>query len=51
VIDETAFDELIALISDRFTPDELCEILSLNTKDILEQFREECLQVDWSEHL
>ena len=52
MIDDDSVNELRSLILDRFTAEELCEILQLETEDIFDRFMEECLsRVDWSEHL
>ena len=37
-------DELIAHIIDRFTPDELCEILGISTSDFVDKFYDEVLE-------
>ena len=44
-------DELRSIITDRFTPDELIDILNIETEDIFDRFLEEILRVDWTEVL
>lgn len=51
LIDEDHVTQLRAMVIDRFTAEELCEILGAETEDIFDRFFEECLRVDWSEHL
>ena len=51
MIDEDSVNQLRDMIMDRFTPDELCEILNLETEDVFDRFTEECLRTDWSEWL
>lgn len=51
MLDNESVNQLGAMICNRFTADELCEILGLEAEDIFERFIEECLRTDWSEHL
>lgn len=37
-------DELIRAVIDRFTPDELCELLSLSTSDFTDKFYDEIME-------
>jgi hypothetical protein len=41
VIDED--EEMMKHVIDRFTPDELCEIMDINTKDFCDKFYDEIL--------
>lgn len=37
-------DELIQAVIDRFTPDELCELLDISTTDFVDKFYDEILE-------
>lgn len=51
MLDEDHVGQLRTMLIDRFTAEELCEILELTIEDLFEHYIEECLRVDWSEHL
>ena len=51
LLDQDSVNQLCEMISDRFTAEELVEILGLTTEDVFNRYIEECLRVDWSEHL
>jgi hypothetical protein len=38
-------------LRERFSPEEVCEILKLTVDDLFEMFRDEILEVDWEEWL
>lgn len=46
MINETALDELKALICDRLTPEELVEALGVSTADVFDRFYEEIMELD-----
>lgn len=37
-------DELLKHVIDRFTPDELCEILDISTTDFVDKFHDEIME-------
>lgn len=55
MLDESAIDDLGRRLSDRFTPEELMEVLvekfNISTQYVYEMFLDECLELDWSELL
>jgi hypothetical protein len=51
MLDDDRVDELRAMIIDRYTPEELIEILGVPTEEVFERFRDECLNTDWEELL
>lgn len=51
MLDDDLVDQLRMNLINRFTADELCEILNLEPEDIIERFFEEVLRTNWSEHL
>lgn len=44
MVDNDLVDDFLALIADKFTASEVCEILELDVWDILEMFRDELLE-------
>lgn len=44
-------DLLKSQLCDRFTPDELVELLGVTTEEVFNKFLDECIEKDWSEHL
>lgn len=44
MLDEDRVDELLKAIADKYTAEEVCEILGLDVWDILEMFREQVLE-------
>lgn len=51
MLDNEQVETLRSILADRFTAEELCEILCLQPEDIVDRFIEEVLRTDWSEHL
>lgn len=51
MIDSDMVDELRAMLVDRFTPEDLCEILGITVEDLFERFNEEVLRTDWGEYV
>lgn len=49
MLDGDSVDQLRSAISDRYTAEELVEILGLSTEDIFDRFVEEVLRTDWTE--
>ena len=47
MIDETKIDELRLRLCDRFTPDELIDLLGVSTEQVFERFLEECMELEW----
>lgn len=39
-IDEDTFEEYLCELADRYTAEELCELLELNVWDVIEAFRD-----------
>jgi len=51
MLDEEPLDQLNKMLNDRFTVDELCEILNLTVDDLFYKFLDEILEVNWEELL
>lgn len=51
MLDDDQVSQLRAMIMDRFTAEELCDILQLEVEDLFDRFASECLEVEWSDHL
>lgn len=51
LVDEDAVDTLLAFLDERFTPDELTELLGITNDDIFDRFRDKILEYDWAEYL
>lgn len=51
MLDQDRIDYLHDALSDRFTAEELCEILHLSVNDIFVAFLDDVLKIDWSELL
>ena len=51
MLDNDKVDALLVLLRDRFTPEELCEILGLTVDDLFDRFTDEILTTDWDEHV
>lgn len=51
MLDEHSIDQLRDMICDRFTAAELIEILDMPVCDVFDKFRDECMDINWSEHL
>lgn len=51
LLDQETVDELLAQIDDRFTADEILEILCVTTDDVFDKFYDRILKVNWSEFL
>lgn len=51
MLDVERVNELRSVLADRFTAEELCEILGLTPEDIIDKFTEEVMGTDWDEHL
>jgi hypothetical protein len=47
VVDQERINELRAIVSDRFTPDELIDLLDVPTVEVFDRFVDECLEIDW----
>lgn len=47
MVDGQAVADLRAILTDRFTPEELIELLNVTTADVFDRFLDECLEVDW----
>lgn len=43
--------DLCDILNDRYTAEDLCEILGLTVADIFYKFTDEILGIDWSEFL
>lgn len=46
-MDIELIEEYLDHLDDRYTAEELVELLGLSTRDILERFREECIELKW----
>ena len=51
MIDEESLDQLSKVLNDRFTVEELCEILNLSVDDLINKFIDEILEINWNELL
>lgn len=51
MIDQEYLTDLNQQINDRFTAEELCEILGLTVDDLFNKFTDNVLEVDWKEVL
>lgn len=51
MLDMEQLNHLRSVLADRFTAEELCEILGLKPEDIIDRFTEEVMGTDWDEHL
>lgn len=51
LVDEDAVDTLLSFLDERFTPEELTEILGVTNDDIFDRFRDKILEHDWAEFL
>lgn len=51
MLDSEQVDTLRAALIDRFSPEELCEVLRIETEDIVDRFIEEVLRTDWGDYL
>lgn len=51
MVDEDAIDTLLSFLDERFTPEELTELLGLTNDDLFDKFRERILEYDWDEYL
>lgn len=51
MIDEEQADRLKTILVDRFTPEELIELLNVTTEDVFDRFFEQCLELDLEEVL
>lgn len=51
MLDLEQVNHLRSVLVDRFTAEELCEILGLTPEDIIDKFTEEVMETDWHEHL
>jgi hypothetical protein len=47
MLDRERLEELKARLKDKYTAVELCELLGLTEDDLLEQFEEQVMEVDW----
>jgi len=46
-MDTELIEEYLDHLEDKYTAEELVELLELSTRDILERFREECIELKW----
>jgi hypothetical protein len=51
MLDSDRVDGLLVLLRDRFTPEELCEILGLSVDDLFNSFIDDVLKTNWDQHL
>jgi len=51
LVDEDLLQTVCDYLDERFTPEELTEILGLTNDDILDRFRDKVLELDWQEYL
>jgi len=51
LVDEDAVDTLLSFLDERFTPEELTELLGITNDDIFDRFRDKILEYDWEEYL
>lgn len=51
MLDNEKVNELLLILQDRFTAEELCEILGLTVEDLFDKFTDEILRTDWTEVL
>lgn len=51
MIDADAVADLKAILCDRFTSEELIEVLGVSSAEVFERFFDECLELDLSEVL
>jgi hypothetical protein len=51
LLDQTVVDELKAALCDRYTPEELIEILGVNSETVFDKFLDEFLELDLEEVL
>lgn len=51
LVDEDTVETLIAFLDERFTPEELTEVLGITNDDIFDRFRDKILEHDWSDYL
>ena len=49
--DNEYVSDLNKMLNDRYTAEDLCEILGLTLDDLFYKFTDEVLEVDWSEIL
>lgn len=49
MLDESAVEHRRAVLCDRFTPDELIELLGVSVEEVFERFRDECLELSWED--
>jgi hypothetical protein len=51
MLDQEQLDQLNKLLNDRFSAEEICEILNLTVDDLFDKFIDEILEVNWEELL
>jgi len=51
LLDQSQVDQLRATLADRFTPEELIELLNVTTEDVFDRFVDQCLELDLEEIL
>ena len=51
LVDEDAVDTLLSFLDERFTAEELTELLGITNDDIFDRFRDKILEYDWDEYL
>lgn len=49
MLDDSAVEHRKAVLCDRFTPEELIELLGVTTEEVFERFRDECLELQWED--
>lgn len=51
MLDQSQLDHLRDVLCDRFSPDELLELLGLTTEQVFDAFTDECLELNLEEVL
>lgn len=46
LLDQATINELRALLADRYTPEELIELLGVSTEQVFDRFLDEVLELD-----
>lgn len=47
MLDDELVEEYLASLADKYEAAELCELLELDVWDIIEMFRERCIELKW----
>jgi hypothetical protein len=51
LLDQSAIEDLKAILCDRYTPEELIELLGVDVQMVFERFLDECLELNLEEVL